>query len=74
MRNREYGRVRFGENDPVRLILQQLDQIEVLVDDLEQIAIHLRDHGLHVDADEIMQTIRDQRFQAMLIRGQAATW
>lgn len=74
MRSRRHARMQFVENEAARVILSQLDQIEVLVDHLEQIAINLRDHGLHVDADEIMQTIRDQRFQAMLIRGQAATW
>lgn len=71
---RGHGRMRFSENDPARVILDQLDQIEALVDHLEQIAIALRGDDQHAAADDIMQAIRDQRFKAMLVRGQAATW
>jgi phosphoglycerate-specific signal transduction histidine kinase len=64
----------FDENDPARVILNQLDQIESLIDCLEEIVVALRNDARHVEADKIMHAIRDQRFQAMLTRGQVATW
>lgn len=64
----------FSENDPSHVIGNQLDQLEMLVDQLEQIAITFRDEGMYDAADEIMQAIRDQRFQAMLVRGLIVSW
>ena len=60
--------------DPVRSMHEHLDQIEALADDLEEIACILRDAHKHVDANQLMETIRAQRFQAMLIRGQLLSW
>jgi len=64
----------FGENEPARVILDQLDQIEALVECLEKVVTSLRDDNRHIEADKIMHAIRDQRFQAMLTRGQVMTW
>jgi phosphoglycerate-specific signal transduction histidine kinase len=64
----------FGENDPSRVILDQPDQIEALVECLEEVITSLRNDARHVEADKILHAIRDQRFQAMLVRGQVMTW
>lgn len=60
--------------DPISIMRKHLDQIEALADDLERIAGILRDADRHADADHIMKAIRDQRFQAMLVRGQILSW
>lgn len=61
-------------DSPVDILLGHLDYIESLVDCLELVACGLRDEYRHTAADAILLTIRDQRFQAMLVRGQLAAW
>jgi hypothetical protein len=61
-------------DDPVKILLAHVDYIESLADCLEKVAAKLRDEGKQSDADTITQNVRDQRFQAMLVRGQLLAW
>lgn len=62
------------EDDPVQMMLTHVDYLESMSRCLEMVAVTLRDDDRQTAADAIMQTVRDQRFQAMLLRGHLAAW
>jgi len=41
---------------------------------LDMLASTLREKDKHVAADSIIYAVREQRFEAMLVRGQLAAW
>ena len=66
--------MRVQQGSHAEILRTNLDVIESLIDCMERVVQVLRGQGMDTEADEFMQTIRHQRFQAMLVRGQLATW
>ena len=58
--------------DPVQALLGHIEYLETMSNCLGLIADNLRDEGKHLAADAMIRATREQRIQAMLVRGQLA--
>jgi len=56
------------------ILRANLDVIESLIDCMELVVQALREKGMATEANQFIETIRHQRLQSMLVRGQLATW
>lgn len=63
-----------SNDNPVGILLAHVEYMESLTDCLEKVAAKLRDEGKQFEADAIIQNVRDQRFRAMLVRGELTAW
>lgn len=66
--------MRVDQSSSADILRNKLDVIESLVDCMERVVQVLREKSMDTEANEFIQSIRNQRFQAMLLRGQLAAW
>ena len=60
------------DSDPIQILLGHIEYLETMSNCLGLLAGTLRNEGKHQAADDIAQVTREQRIQAMLVRGQLA--
>jgi hypothetical protein len=64
--------MKHDDSDPVQVLLGYIEYLETMSNCLGLLASNLRDEGKHFAADAITSVIREQRIQALLVRGQLA--
>lgn len=67
-------RIKISEDDPVHMMLKHAEYLESMSTCIEAIAFALKDRDQHQEADKLIHSVREQRFQAMLLRGLIAGW